>query len=96
MSLFGYADRVGYQADCLLNAVIGGPEDQSVSLRAALARKRGARWGCVLCQWLSWTVERHHCTKQLEGRATCRWGAVLAGIQIGGVLVVGLYGWLWI
>ena len=95
MGLFQWADRVGYQADCLLNAIAGGLEDQSISLRAALARKAGRRWGCVMCRWLAWTVERHHCTKQLEGRATCRWGALLAGAQIGTAFVIGLYGWIW-
>lgn len=87
MSLFNYLDRVVYQLDCLINAVTGGLEDQPVSLRAALAQqseKRAGHFGpgCVLCRWLSISVEKNHCAKQLKGEATVRWAAVAAGFQL--------------
>ncbi len=86
--MWGYLDRNGVQLDCLLNTLRGGPENTPISLSAAeaqLAFQRGTtrnRWGCWMCRWLSWTVERHHCFRQLRGISTRRSGAVLAGLQL--------------
>ncbi len=50
--------------DCAASATFGGNGTTTVSLRAALARARGARWGCVLCKLLD-VVDKGHCDKQL-------------------------------
>jgi hypothetical protein len=81
-------DRCGYALDCLLNVLRGGPEGTPISLSAAeaqLAFQRGTTrnpWGCWMCWWLSRTVERHHCFRQLRGISTRRSGAVVAGLQL--------------
>lgn len=89
-ALLAYGDRAGFMLDEFLCALFGGPENTPISLVAARAKARGARWGCVMCRFLAWTVERHHCAKQLEGVATQRWAAVLAGLQL--VIVAGTLG----
>ena len=95
--MWGYLDRCGYQLDCFLNALFGGAEDTPISLAAARARLTEQRqgrfgWGCVMCRWLSWTVERHHCARQIEGRPVVRWGAVVAGLQLAALFGVLFYG----
>jgi hypothetical protein len=50
--------------DQLVNALFGGYADETVSFRAATARKRGERWGCVLCKLLDW-IDPNHCSKTL-------------------------------
>jgi hypothetical protein len=51
--------------DHLLNAILGGDATQTVSLRAALARDTGTRWGCILCKVLDW-FQKDHCTIELS------------------------------
>lgn len=43
-----------------LNTIAGGYPDETISLRAALAKDRGALWGCVLCRVLDW-FQKDHC-----------------------------------
>uniref|UniRef100_E6VL50 Uncharacterized protein n=1 Tax=Rhodopseudomonas palustris (strain DX-1) TaxID=652103 RepID=E6VL50_RHOPX len=59
-----YAYRVLVALDHLLNAVLGGYPDETVSYRSATARDEGKRWGCVLCKVLD-AIDRDHCTKAL-------------------------------
>lgn len=58
----GYAFNILISLDQLLNTITGGDPDQTVSLRAAEARKRGERWGCVLCRVLD-LFDKDHCDK---------------------------------
>jgi len=86
-AVISYLDRVFYQLDCFLNAILGGKEDQTISLRAALMKhneQKAGRFGggCLICWWLNWTVERHHCAKQLDGIAAVRWAAVHAAVML--------------
>ena len=94
--MWRYLDRVFYQIDCLLNALLGGAEDQTISVRAALAQRRGARWGCWLCWWLAHTIERHHCARVLAGQPVRRWAAVAAGAQVLAVAGALFYGLPWL
>lgn len=57
-----YALNILISLDQLLNTVTGGDPDQTVSLRAALARKRGEKWGCIVCKVLGW-FDPNHCGK---------------------------------
>lgn len=52
-------------ADQTINAVFGGDPDESISSRAAKAQRKGHRWGCALCAFLSF-FEPDHCEKSLE------------------------------
>lgn len=49
---------------------LGGRPQETISVHAARARQEGARWGCVLCRWLSRTVERDHCDIVLDSGST--------------------------
>lgn len=50
--------------DQLTNAVFNGDEDKTISHRAALARRAGRRWGCVLCRVLD-AIDPDHCEKSV-------------------------------
>ncbi|MDE2468370.1 MAG: hypothetical protein KGL35_06415, partial [Bradyrhizobium sp.] len=60
----------GYGLDRAAAAMFcGAKHGETVSLMAAEARTRGARWGCVMCRLLSALVERHHCDRVLSDQA---------------------------
>ncbi len=54
--------RIALGLDQSANAAFGGSEDMTISTRAALARKEGRRWGCVLCKLLD-SVDKGHCDR---------------------------------
>jgi predicted deacylase len=54
--------RIAVAKDQALNASFNGSEDETVSSRAARARDRGERWGCVLCKWLG-RIDPDHCDR---------------------------------
>ena len=60
-----YGRRVAVAIDQLFNALSGGDEDETVSSRAEKARRKGKRWGCVLCRFLDW-LDPNHCTNSIE------------------------------
>lgn len=47
--------------------ILLGSYNETVSERAARAREKGIRWGCVLCRILDWIV-RGHCDRSLTIR----------------------------
>lgn len=51
--------------DQMLNTLLRGDPDETVSSRAAKARQRGRRWGCVLCRCLDW-LDPGHCAGAVE------------------------------
>ena len=51
--------------DQLANTAFGGDEDETISSRAAKARLKGKRWGCILCRFLDW-LDPNHCTNSIE------------------------------
>lgn len=57
--------RVMLAHDQAANAAFGGSEDETISSRAGKAKKRGDRWGCVLCRLLDWIVP-NHCEGAIE------------------------------
>ena len=57
--------RLAVSYDQLANTAFGGDEDETISSRAAKARMRGKRWGCVLCRFLDW-LDPNHCTNSIE------------------------------
>lgn len=46
------------------NSALNGDEDKTISHRAALARRAGRRWGCVLCRVLD-AIDPNHCDKSV-------------------------------
>lgn len=54
--------------DQTLNAALvgrPGAEDETISSRAAKARRAGRRWGCILCRWLD-HIDPGHCERNIE------------------------------
>lgn len=51
--------------DQLINTLLGGFPDETISSRAAKAHRDGAAWGCVLCKLLD-AFDKDHCTKNIE------------------------------
>jgi len=51
--------------DQLLNTLMGGDPDETISSRAAKAALAGQRWGCVLCRWLD-RLDAGHCARNIE------------------------------
>lgn len=86
-----YLGDLGYEADVLLNVATGGTRDETVSLRTAKAASRwnfqGLHASCLLCRWLSLTVERDHCQKTLAGQTTRPTAGLRAAIEFTIVLV---------
>ncbi len=60
-----YFRRLFVAADQLVNVLLGGDEDETVSSRAAKDRNRGRIVGCVLCRFLD-LFDPNHCDKAIE------------------------------
>lgn len=60
-----YVLRVLIGVDQLLNAILGGLPDETISSRAAKAARKGRAWGCVLCRVLD-IFHRDHCERVIE------------------------------
>ena len=60
-----YGRRVAVAIDQLFNALAGGDEDETISSRAEKARRKGRRWGCVLCLVLD-GLDKDHCKNSIE------------------------------
>lgn len=55
-----YIYSLGIAIDQFVNALFAGYPDDTVSYRAAKARNKGKRWGCVLCKVLD-AIHTDHC-----------------------------------
>lgn len=51
--------------DQLGNALLKGHPDETISSRAAKAKIKGKKWGCVLCRFLD-VLDKDHCEKSIE------------------------------
>jgi len=51
--------------DQLVNTILAGYPDETVSSRAGTAAKKGRRWGCVLCGLLD-RLDPGHCDRSIE------------------------------
>jgi hypothetical protein len=74
--MYRYTYGILIALDQLGNAILGGYPDETLSTRAAIARRSGKRWGCVLCKVLDW-IDTNHCHRALRGKALSvmkRWG----------------------
>lgn len=59
-----YAWNILVALDQLLNTILGGDPQETLSSRAAKARLKGKAWGCLLCRLLD-RAQKDHCTKSL-------------------------------
>lgn len=57
--------RILVAIDQLVNAILNGYPDETISSRAAKAARRGSKWGCILCKVLDW-IDKDHCEKTIE------------------------------
>ena len=87
-----YLRNTGLALDRFLNCLLlaGDPAD-TVSVHAAHEQANGRRWACVLCKWLSMTVERDHCTKTLADDVPTKTAASVRGLAQMILVVVVLY-----
>lgn len=76
-----YVRNATIALDRFLNALLlaGEPTD---TISENSARNRHKWWGCVLCKWLHWTVEREHCDKALLPHETPLRAGLLALVQL--------------
>lgn len=51
--------------DQLLNTIMGGDPDETISSRAAKLSRKGERWACILCKILH-KLDPDHCEKNIE------------------------------
>jgi hypothetical protein len=69
-TILAYIARVGIGADMFINVLTGGQLDQTVSYRCAVAARAGQPFGCFMCRFLNWAVQRDHCADQFTDAAT--------------------------
>lgn len=65
MALKGYLWNLLIALDQLLNTILSGDPDETISSRACKAQSAGKWWGCALCRFLD-LFERDHCEKNIE------------------------------
>lgn len=65
MSLGRWLLNILIALDVLANAILFGRKHETLSKRAAQARDKGQRWGCLLCRLLD-AVDRGHCDDALR------------------------------
>lgn len=65
MTLGRWALNVLVSIDQFANTLAGGNPDETISSRAAKAREKGKRWGCILCGILD-HLDRDHCNRVIE------------------------------
>ncbi len=56
--------RIALGVDDLDNVALNGRLGQTISSRAAYARRAGRRWGCVLCRFLD-GINPGHCDRAM-------------------------------
>lgn len=67
------AENIARDGDELVSAITGGPANETVSRRVALAARDGKRWACWFCWFLSWAVQPDHCAKMFTNDPTPWW-----------------------
>jgi len=51
--------------DQFVNTLFGGYPDETISSRAAKAKRKKKKWGCILCKFLD-IFDKNHCEKNIE------------------------------
>ena len=63
MKSWGY--RIALAIDQLLNTILDGDEDETISSRAGKAAKKKKKWAIYLCWFLN-KIDKNHCTRAIE------------------------------
>jgi hypothetical protein len=79
-ALLAYLARCGIEFDTAINVLTGGQLGQTVSYRCAVAQRNGKAWGCFMCRFLNWAVQRNHCPDQFTDAPTPAFDMIRAGI----------------
>jgi hypothetical protein len=90
-----YVWRCGEELDRFLNVtLLGGMVGETISTHSA-REASSRRWACVMCRWLSFSVEKDHCAKTLAGQSISPRGGLKAGVQLLALFlaVTGLFWW---
>jgi hypothetical protein len=87
-NLWNALHGLGDSFDEAENAALGGPANETISIRVAKAEADGKRWGCWACAALSWLVQYRHCQRQLQ--------ALPMGVQDYIRAFVWLSIWIWL
>ena len=64
-SFVGWGRRLAVAVDQFANVLALGDPDETISSRAGKARRKGKRWGCVLCGLLD-RIDPGHCERYIE------------------------------
>lgn len=91
-ALYDYFDRLGITLDVLINVILGGKLDQTVSLRCALAARDNKPLGCFFCKLLNYLVEKDHCEKQFDDSPI----GPLAAVRAAFAFVVSIYAFYYV
>jgi hypothetical protein len=88
-----YLGRVFDALDVLLNALVypGARLKQTISVHAALDRRKGKRVGCILCAILGVLVQPRHCDQALTQAPMPAGAAVRAALLLAAIW--SLIGW---
>lgn len=65
MNLKQWGWNILISLDQLLNVLMKGDPDETISSRAAKAKIKNKKWGCILCKILDW-FDKDHCEKNIE------------------------------
>jgi hypothetical protein len=60
-----YFRRLFVAVDQLINVILGGDEDETMSSRLGKDKRRGRKFACFLCKVLD-LFEKDHCEKAIE------------------------------
>jgi hypothetical protein len=60
-----YLKNIFLAVSQVLNVLLGGDPDETLSSRAGKARLNGRAWGCILCKVLD-RLDKNHCTNAIE------------------------------
>jgi hypothetical protein len=60
--LKAYFINILVSLDFLLNSLVGGELSETVTHRAARARREGHSWGCAVC-WILEQLDHGHCRR---------------------------------
>ena len=99
-----YFARSGIALNSCVNVILfNGVPGQTISQHAAIARERGQRWGCVMCDIFHVAIEKYHCDRQFgidptpmiaTVRSVVSLIALIAAIFIADRLLMQLMHWL--
>ncbi len=90
------AESLARDGDALVNAIVGGPADETVSVRASNDARSGWRLARWFCAALSLLVQPDHCAAVRRPDPLPWWVYVRAAVCFAGIAVAMHPTWRWI